>query len=74
MVSRNGLRLYIRLVPLSIQMTALPRERVSSQIMKEDKPSLVRRFITVGHFKTLHVSVLRLLVKKDELSTEVVRI
>ena len=74
MVSRNGLRLYIRLVPLSIQMTALPRERVSSQIIKEDKPSLVRRFITVGHFKTLHVSVLRLLVKKDELSTEVVRI
>ena len=55
-------------------MTALPRERVSSQIIKEDKPSLVRRFITVGHFKTLHVSVLRLLVKKDELSTEVVRI
>ena len=55
-------------------MTALPRERVSSQIIKEDKPSLVRRFFTVGHFKTLHVSVLRLLVKKDELSTEVVRI
>ena len=74
MVSRNGLRLYIRLVPLSIQMTGLPRERVSSQIIKEDKPSLVRRFFTVGHFKTLHVSVLRLLVKKDELSTEVVRI
>lgn len=74
MVSRNGLRLYIRLVPLSIQMTGLPRERVSSQIIKEDKPSLVWRFFTVGYFKTLHVSVLRLLVKKDELSTEVVRI
>ena len=55
MVSRNGLRLYIRLVPLSIQMTGLPRERVSSQIIR-----------------TFHVSVLCLLVKKDELSTEVV--
>ena len=55
-------------------MTALSRERVSNQIIKEDKPSLVQRFFTVEHFKTLHVSVLRLLVKKDELSTEVVRI
>ena len=53
MVSRNGLGLYIRLVPLSIQMTGLPRERVSSQAIKGDKPSLVQLFFIEEHFMYL---------------------
>ena len=51
MVSRNGLGLRIRPVPLSIQMTALPGERVFIQIIKEDKLLLVWSLSTVEHFK-----------------------
>ena len=51
MVSRNGLGLRIRPVPLSIQMIALPGQRVSMQIIKEDKLLLVWSLYTVEHFK-----------------------
>lgn len=51
MVSRNGLGLRIRPVPLSIQMIALPGERVFIQIIKEDKLLLVWSLSTVEHFK-----------------------
>ena len=50
MVSRNGLGLRIRPVPLSIQMIALPGQRVSMQIIKEDKLLLVWSLYTVEHF------------------------
>ena len=51
MVSRNGLGLRIRPVPLSIQMITLPGERVFIQINKEDKLLLVWSLSTVEHFK-----------------------